>query len=82
MLRTLGFSDKSGREGGGLSEKAGCCVPRTPEFSDKTSRDEAFCRNELAVLCRELRNFPTKQVARERFVGMGGRFCAGNPVIL
>lgn len=66
----------------GLSELAGGFALRTLGFSDKTVCTGSFCRNESALLCRELWDFPTKQVARRRFVGMGGRFCAGNPVIL
>ena len=140
---------------GVLSEKAGCCVPRPPGFSDKSDRQKAFCRNgsryvrwkfavfpttpfaqvrfvgkswllcaktsrifqqirsrgdvlsewepvcslevrcfsdktgckgmlcrkELAVLCQDLQNIPTNQVARRLFVGMSRRFCAGNSEI-
>ena len=47
-------------------------------FSDKTGRTGALCRNTQSVLRWEHEVFPTKQVARGRFVGIGGRFCAGN----
>ncbi len=50
----------------------------TREVSDKTAGTEVVCRNGLALLWWELGDFPTKQIARERFVGMSWRFCAGN----
>ncbi len=72
------FFRQNSSHGNVLSEKAGCFVPRTPGFSDKTGREEAFCRNEWVLLRWELCNIPTKQVARRRFVGMSGCFCAGS----
>ena len=57
--RVRRFSDKNRSHGGGLSELVGGFVLKARGFSDKTGREEAFCRNELAVLCRELWDSPT-----------------------
>ncbi len=62
--------------GGGLSEWEPVGSLEVRCFSDKTSRTGALCRKKLAVVCRELWDFPTKQVARECFVGKSWLFCA------
>lgn len=61
-----------------LSELAGGFVLGALGFSDKSGRQKAFCRNESALLCRELGSFPTKQIARGRFVGIGAGMFIGS----
>ena len=72
------FFRQNSLHGGVLSEWEPVGSLEVRCFSDKTGREGMLCRKELAVVCRELWGFPTKLVARGRFVGIGGRFCAGS----
>ena len=59
-----------------LSEYEPVCSLEVRCFSDKTGRTGTFCRNMSRYVRWEFAVFPTKQVVRGRFVGIGGRFCA------
>ena len=64
------FFRQNSLHGDVLSEWEPVCSLEARSFSDNPICTGAFCRKEMAVVCRELQNFPTNQVARGCFVGM------------
>ena len=74
--RVRRFSDKTGCAVAFCRNWRTSCGLGTRVFSDKSVCADVFCRNMQSVLCWELWDFPTKQVARECFVGKSWLFCA------